>query len=86
MKYFVYVLASEKKKNWYYVGSTSDLKQRFKEHTLGKTQSTKGFRPLRIIYSEEYISREEAVNREKYLKSGFGREEKKNIMQNSGIV
>ena len=82
----VYILISEKKKNWSYVGSTSNIKQRIKDHNFGKTKSTKCFRPLKIIYTEFFKTQEEVYIRELYLKSGFGREEKNNIIKYSGIV
>ncbi|GEM_PF-2758467 len=65
---------------------TSDLVQRIKDHNAGKTRSTKGYRPLKVIHTEEYASREEAYKRELFLKSGYGREEKMSILKHSGIV
>ncbi|MGE5682026.1 MAG: GIY-YIG nuclease family protein [Bacillota bacterium] len=71
--FYVYVLRSIKY-NRFYTGSTDNLEKRLKEHNSGKTKSIKAFIPWEIIYKEEYLTREEAVMREKYLKSGFGRE------------
>jgi len=62
------------------------MTQRFKDHQSGKTKSTKAFRPLKIIHIEKFVSFEEARQRELYLKTGFGREEKANIVRHSGIV
>jgi putative endonuclease len=53
---------------------TKDLAKRLKEHNSGKTKSNKAFIPWEIIYTEEFNSQEEALKREKYLKSGSGRE------------
>ena len=86
MEYFVYILVSETRSNWSYVGSTSNLVQRIKDHNSGKTVSTKAFRPLKIIYSEPHPSKEAAYKRELFLKSGIGREEKRKILKHSGIV
>lgn len=86
MEYQVYILVSEKNKNWSYVGSTENVERRFGEHSNGKVKSTKGLRPLKIIHMEKYSSREEAYKRELYLKSGIGREEKALIIKQSGIV
>lgn len=61
-------------KNIINTGTTKDLQRRLKEHNSGKTKSIKAFRPWEIIYKEEYNSEAEAVKREKYLKSGSGRE------------
>ncbi|MBD3637774.1 MAG: GIY-YIG nuclease family protein [Crocinitomicaceae bacterium] len=57
-----------------YVGFTQNLDNRIKEHNAGKTRSTKGYRPWKIIYTELYTSRTQARDREKYLKSGAGKE------------
>ena len=86
MPYNIYILVSENRKNWSYVGQTDDLERRFKEHNLGKVRSTKGMRPLKIAYMEKCESRDESLKRESYLKSGFGREEKQIILKRSGIV
>lgn len=71
-KHFVYVIWSEKfcRK---YVGMTENIENRLKEHNSGKTSSTKAFISWEIIYKEEFITRVEAREREKYLKTAAGR-------------
>ncbi|MEB2774900.1 GIY-YIG nuclease family protein [Algoriphagus sp. D3-2-R+10] len=69
----VYALKSEKDGR-IYVGFTQDLSRRLKEHNSGKTRSTKGWLPWRVIYTYEVDNREEARAREIYLKSGIGKE------------
>ena len=81
--YTVYVLRSLKDGR-HYTGYTRDLWRRLKEHESGKTTSTKKRRPFEIVYTEVYELQEEAKKREKYLKSGQGRNELKNIF--SGAV
>jgi putative endonuclease len=76
--FFVYALRSEKDGR-IYVGFSSDLVKRLNEHNAGKTKSTKGFRPWILIYSEEIPTREMARKREKYLKSGAGKEFLKSV-------
>lgn len=73
----VYAIQSEVDKR-IYVGFTADLNRRLKEYNSGKTRSTKGYRPWKLIYTEETESRLIARNREKYLKSGVGKEFLKN--------
>ena len=70
-KYFVYVLQS-KKDSGYYIGYTSDLDIRLKEHNQGKTRSLRHRLPLKIIYFEEYNDKKEAKLREKQIKSYKG--------------
>lgn len=65
--FYVYVLKSEKDKKGY-IGSTSDLKRRIKEHNNGQVDSTKPRRPLKLVYYEAYVSEEDARIRESKLK------------------
>ena len=71
--YFVYAIQSEKDKR-IYVGMCADVAVRLKEHNAGKTKSTKGFKPWKLIYKEELADRLSARKREIYLKSGVGKE------------
>jgi putative endonuclease len=73
MSYYVYVLRSAEGKR--YTGHTPDLERRLLEHNSGTTFTTKKGHDWRIIYKEEFASRAEAMKREKYLKTGKGREE-----------
>jgi len=69
----VYVLKSEKD-NTFYVGISKDPYKRLKGHNFGDSKYTKSHRPYKLIYQEEHLNRIEARNRERYLKSGDGRE------------
>jgi putative endonuclease len=71
--HFVYVLRSSKDGR-FYVGMTTDVENRLLEHNGGKTKSTKGFIPWKLVFVEEYATRIEARRREKYLKGGSGKE------------
>jgi len=71
--YFVYILQSEKDKNLY-IGFTDNLKRRLEEHNQGKNFSTKTRIPLKLIFYEALPTLEEAVEREKFYKSGRGHE------------
>ena len=69
----VYVLYSETFDK-IYIGYTSNLEQRFLSHNeLGKKGWTIKFRPWKILYTEEYETKSEALKREKELKSSRGR-------------
>ncbi len=76
--YTVYVLENKLKK-FHYTGMTSDLSRRLYEHTSGYSKTTKRYLPVALIYSEVYDTRTAARTREKYLKSGAGREFLKSI-------
>jgi len=69
---FVYVLVNLQ--NRIYVGMSQSLNLRLKDHNYGRVFSTKGYRPWSILYYEECADRKSARVREKYLKSGVGKE------------
>jgi putative endonuclease len=70
--YFTYVLQSEIGSK-FYTGFTKDLKLRFEQHNKGHVDSTKDRRPLKLIYYEACLNMEDALHREKYLKTYHGR-------------
>ena len=59
---------------------TMRLDNRIKEHNLGKMKSTKGYLPWVLVYKEKFDTRIEARIREKFLKSGQGRDYLKKIL------
>ncbi len=64
-----------------YIGFSSNLKIRIFEHKKGVVSSIKHRRPVILIYYEAYKSEKDARIREKFLKTGQGREFiKKNII------
>lgn len=70
--YFVYVLKSQKDGELY-TGFTSNLERRLLEHNQGLEISTKSRIPFELIYYEWCIDKKDAIRREKYLKSGWGK-------------
>jgi putative endonuclease len=76
MPYFTYVLKSESTASSY-VGHTCNLEKRLAEHNNGKSLSTRGKRPWRLVYKEQYSKRSDAAAREMYFKSVKGRLELK---------
>jgi len=70
--YYVYVLKS-KKDSRFYVGYTANLRKRLDLHNEGKVESTKHRRPLELVYYEACLKKEDALHREKYLKTTYGK-------------
>ncbi len=69
--YYVYVLKSQKYKTTkIYIGSTSDLVRRVKQHNNMENISTRYGIPWKLIYYEAFESKQDALNREKGLKTG----------------
>lgn len=71
--YYVYVLRSLKDKQ-FYSGSTRDLAVRFADHASGRVISTKGRRPLKLIYYEACVLKEDTLRRERYFKTWHGKQ------------
>ncbi len=64
---WVYILKTETGK--YYIGSTSDLKRRVKNHFSGQTPTTKRLRTESVIFTQEYPTLKEARTIEKKIKN-----------------
>lgn len=91
--YYTYVLHSKKDgKN--YIGYTHNLLLRFEQHIKGEVypvkfteyltgvKSTRHRRPLELIYFEACLNQEDAIKREKYFKTHYGRMFIKKRLQN----
>jgi len=78
--YYVYVLQS-KKDGKFYVGCTADLRKRLVYHNKGSVESTRNRRPFELIYYEACISQKDALHREKYLKTAYGKRYIKNRLK-----
>ena len=72
MMYYTYILQSRKDNN-FYAGYTSDLIGRFEQHKKGEVTSTRARRPLTLVYYEACHDKRDALHREKYLKTYYGR-------------
>lgn len=69
MNYFVYILRTSS--DTLYVGQTNNLEKRLKEHKNRSSKSAKYIRyflNFKLVYSEEYSTRKEAMQREAQLK------------------
>jgi putative endonuclease len=71
-KHYVYALRSLKDGNLY-VGLTNDLPTRVEAHNARLVPSTRNRVPLELIYWEGCLNRSDAAQREKYLKSAWGK-------------
>ena len=70
--YYIYVLQSLKDKR-FYTGFTESLEVRIKQHNNQKEPSTKSRAPFELVYCEGCIEKDDAIAREKYLKTGKGK-------------
>ncbi|MBN2775589.1 MAG: GIY-YIG nuclease family protein [Prolixibacteraceae bacterium] len=66
-KYVVYILRSEKDGS-YYIGYTSDLEQWVEYHNTGKSRYTSRKMPWKVVYTEEFTTKSDAIKRERFLK------------------
>lgn len=77
---YVYVLRSRKDKDLY-VGCTKDLKNRLVLHNAGKVLATKNRTPFEIIYYEAFLNKYDAFARERFFKTGWGRNQLNRILE-----
>jgi putative endonuclease len=71
--FFIYIIRSSTTQR-YYAGSTQDVDKRLREHNAGKSKSTRGGMTWKLIHSESFTTRSEAVQREQKIKAkGIGR-------------
>ena len=73
MPYYSYVLRSLKN-GILYKGSTNNIEYRLHHHNTGKSPYTSRHTPWEMVLFEEFNSRSEAMKREKWYKSGVGRD------------
>jgi putative endonuclease len=66
-------------RNYIYVGQTVNLEKRLWRHNKGYEKTTKLYRPFVLIHTEDFENRVLARVKEKYLKSGIGKEFLKSI-------
>ena len=78
--YYIYVLLSLKD-NQFYTGYTENLKNRFEKHSKGYVATTKERRPLKLVYYEACLNQEDALHRERYLKTTWGKRYLKNRLK-----
>jgi putative endonuclease len=72
LPYCVYILFSEKD-HLLYIGYSSDLEKRIEKHNSGGSKSTAPRKPLKLIFCEYYLYKEDALRRENYFKTTMGK-------------
>jgi putative endonuclease len=78
-KWFVYIIECEDKS--LYTGCTNDLQRRFKQHSTGVGgRYTASHKPVKILFSEERVTRSEALKRELQIK-GWSHNKKLKFIQ-----
>ena len=71
--YYIYIIRSQHLQR-YYVGSTEDVQRRLQEHNVGKSKSTRVGNPWELIHTESFVTRSDAMQRERKIKArGIGR-------------
>lgn len=80
MSFWVYILRCAD--GSYYTGHTDNLENRMGQHSTGAIASCYTFkrRPLTLAFSQEFVTREEALGAEQQIK-GWGRKKKEAMMR-----
>jgi putative endonuclease len=84
MAWFVYILLSSRYRKTY-TGHTDSVEKRLREHNTGRSEFTSRFSPWDVIHTEEYVTRQEAIKREKYYKTGAGRIAIAKLIESRGL-
>ena len=79
--YYVYILKGENGK--LYTGRTSNLKQRIKQHRQEKVWTTKRMGDIELVFYEAFKDKNDAIRREKYLKTSKGKSSLRQIIRSS---
>ncbi|MGB6973866.1 MAG: GIY-YIG nuclease family protein [Terracidiphilus sp.] len=82
---FVYVLRSTST-GGLYTGATTDLDRRLLQHNLNLSRSTKNRGPWVLVHKEEVASLADAYKRERFLKTGKGRDELRRILNDAKLL
>lgn len=77
--YYVYILQSQKDFG-FYTGLTENISRRLREHNSGQVKATKARAPFMVTYTEMFETRQKARAREKFFKTGAGREFRDRIL------
>ena len=79
--FYVYVLQSLKDRG-FYTGYSDDLKRRIAEHGNGNVISTRNRLPVKLVYYEASCNQQDALHREKFLKTAWGKRYIKTRLRN----
>ena len=82
LQHCVYVLLSHKDKK-FYIGYTTNLKQRLTDHFHGDSKATAPRRPFKLIFCEYFLSKKDAQRRERYFKTSPGKKALKLMLRES---
>lgn len=82
LEYCVYVLLSLKD-GMFYIGSTTNLKQRLTDHFHGNSKATEPRRPFRVVFCEYFLSKTDMLRREGYFKTTAGKKALKIMLRDS---
>jgi putative endonuclease len=81
MKWFYIYVLNCNRTNTFYTGATVNLEKRLEQHNKGKVFYTKSRLPVKLIYFEACLNKDDAYRRERYLKTGMGKRYLKNRLR-----
>ena len=67
--WYFYVIESLKQRNYFYKGSTNNLRRRLAQHNNGEVESSDPYKPYRLVYYEAYLFEFAARIRESSVKN-----------------
>ena len=82
MTYTVYILYS-RRTDGYYIGYTSNVPRRLRQHNSGESRYTRGKGPWKVVYTESFQDKSTALKRERFLKAQRNREFYKSLIRSN---
>ncbi len=70
--FYAYVIKSVNH-DFFYKGHFENIEEKLLQHNSGMTESIRPYIPFELIYKDEFVTRHEAIAREKYFKTSAGR-------------
>jgi putative endonuclease len=81
--WYIYIIYSNKIDR-YYVGYTDNLEWRLERHNSGWGKYTKRGIPWKLVYTESFNSKSEAIKREREIKRKKSRKYIEELVKNAG--
>jgi putative endonuclease len=80
MSHYVYIIESEADGS-FYVGYSADAERRLIDHNDGRSRFTRRKTPWKLVYTELYLLKAEAIKRERFLKKQRNRSFYKRLIE-----
>ena len=83
--WYTYVILCDD--NSLYKGHTDNIERRYQRHCNGTgANHTRIHKPIKLLYYETFSTQKESIQKEKYRKTGSGREKLKQLLKGKNLL